>query len=155
MHAQKPTETRAQPPLSAIEVESQSTLLCFTGAKHCITFYLSKIITRNVFSLANGAASPIPFGGAVIVYTSHSAAQRHPPKTEFTRGACLRALQPSRSSVKHASHGAKAYRNRTRSETRRGGGGALSGERHHAKIMCHKNTSSPVQEAYSLGARLT
>lgn len=35
------------------------------------------------------------------------------------------------------------------------GGGALSGERHHAKIMCHKNTSSPVQEAYSLGARLT
>lgn len=41
----------------------------------------------------------VPIG--ILVNTHH---------TEVTPGACLRAQQPSKSSVKHASHKAKAYR---------------------------------------------
>lgn len=52
--------------------------------------------------------NPISGTGLVPIGILVSSANTH--RTQVTQGACLRAQRPSKSSVKHASHKAKAYR---------------------------------------------
>lgn len=59
--------------------------------------------------------NPISGTGLVPIGILVSSANTH--RTQVTQGACLRAQRPSKSSVKHASHKAKAYRAGQSSET--------------------------------------
>lgn len=89
-------------------------------------------------------SNPISRTGLVPIGILVSSANTH--RTQVTQGAYLRAHRPSKSSVKHASHKAKAYRAGQSSEelNRRRGTQRCCTQNRSGQIPAH----SPGQEAH-------
>lgn len=79
--------------------------------------FLLPISPRRTFRLPEFESGPNPISGTGLVPIGILVSSANTHRTQVTQGACLRAQRPSKSSVKHASHKAKAYRAGQSSET--------------------------------------